>query len=537
MRKAIGLSALLVSAAGYVFLQTAPAPPRLASLMPAGAMLYLEAADFGRLLRDWDASKVKTEWLESDNYAVFSRSNLFSKLEGVYGEYGSAAGFCPGLASLIEIAGAESALALYDIREVEFLYISRVANAQLAQSQLWALRDKFEQRQAGGFTFYLRSDPQFSRTVAFAVAQGYLLVATRDDLIARALSLVAGRREPNVAGQRWYQDAIAAAARPGELRLVMNLDALVDSVHFRSYWIQRNASTLRQYWAGIADVSRSNAGITEKRVLLRTSAPPDSTAGSAAVASLIRLVPPEAGLYKAQTTDSSSATATIVKKLIAADVRAAQDWRYAPQAVSPDVQAGSEADLETRIDEPPLAADTGLAQSVADVRDLLDKTGVQGILELQSSLPSGGAFVRTPSVVILSASSSWDPAAVQTALTSAVKRVWTTSAIGAGFVAGTAGRHAIQRLDGLGTLLFAVRGSLLLLGNDQGLLVSALDRVGTNNAGNPYTYTAGFRHARERANFGRLMTALDYSSSNGEQGYSFTRSANEPPFFWGIWPA
>ena len=77
------LTALLLSTAGLVFLQTTPSATKLATLMPSGALLYLEAPDFGRLLRDWDASKVKADWLESANYEVFSRSNLFTKLQEV----------------------------------------------------------------------------------------------------------------------------------------------------------------------------------------------------------------------------------------------------------------------------------------------------------------------------------------------------------------------------------------------------------------------------------------------------------------------
>ena len=117
------------------------------------------------------------------------------------------------------------------------------------KSQLWAVRGKFEQRQAGGVSFYLRTDPASKRTVAFAFAKGYLLLATRDDLLAQALELLAGGGNPSVASDRWYREATAAAPNSGELRLVMNLETLVKSVYFRSYWVQRNASTLRRYWA------------------------------------------------------------------------------------------------------------------------------------------------------------------------------------------------------------------------------------------------------------------------------------------------
>ena len=208
MKRALLLATLLLSAAGYVFLQTPAPAPRLATFMPSGALLYLEAPDFGRLLRDWDESKVKADWLESANYAVFSRSNLFTKLEEVYGQYVEAAGFVPGLQGIREIAGTDSALALYEIRDVEFLYVSHVGDADLMKSQLWAVRDKFEQRQAGGTAFYVRTDAASKRTVAFAFTKGLLLLATRDDLVAqswncwRAAGIRASHRTAGIARRR-----------------------------------------------------------------------------------------------------------------------------------------------------------------------------------------------------------------------------------------------------------------------------------------------------------------------------------------------
>src|ERR1039457_5179852 len=167
MKRALLLAALLVSAAGYVFLQTTAPAPQLATLMPRGALLYLEAPDFGRLLRDWDESKVKADWLDSGNYAVFSRSNLFTKLEEVYGQYGEAAGFVPGLENIVQIAGTDSALALYEIRDVEFLCRRCVPHANQRKSLWGGARNKREPRQAGGVSFYLRTGAASKRTVAF----------------------------------------------------------------------------------------------------------------------------------------------------------------------------------------------------------------------------------------------------------------------------------------------------------------------------------------------------------------------------------
>jgi hypothetical protein len=535
----------LLSAAGYVFLQTvSPAPP-LATLMPSGALLYLEAPDFSGLLRDWDGSKVKADWLVSANYDVFSRSLLFSKLHDVYGEYGEAAGFLPDLKSVIEIAGKESALALYGIRDVEFLYIGRVADADFVKSPLWAVRDKFEQRQAGGVSFYLRQDAASKRTVAFAFAKGYLLLATRDDLVAQSLELLAGGGKPSVASDRWYRDSVgipqespqepARASNPAELRLVMNLESLVKSAYFRSYWVQRNASTLRRYWAGVVDVRRAGGNFTESRVFLRVpeaAGPAAGAPGSAAVSSLLALVPPEAGLYKAWLFDESSdAAAAIVEKLIAPQPQGSPDSRYAPSAVSLDLRAGSEGDLETRIDEQPLPSGPGISDSVAAVRAMIDKAGGRALLLVQSSSPAAGTFLQMPSVIVLEAGQDWDPGSVRISLTAAAGTLWTTSQLGAAWAGGTAGRYPVERMDGLASLIFANRGHLLFLSNDALLLTAVLDRAGAQPPTAAATYAAGFRHLRERPNYERVMAALDFTSPAGNADFGRPGGPGAPSFF------
>ena len=522
MKRASLIVGLLLCAAAYVFLQTVPSTPKLATLMPSGALLYVEAPDFSRLLRDWNTSQVKADWLRSSNYAVFSRSNLFTKLQGVYTGYGDAAGFLPDLPHLIEIAGTDSALALYGIRDVEFLYISRIAQSDLAKSQLWAVRDKFQQRQAGGVDFYLRTDPASKRTVAFAFAKDHLFLATRDDLLAQALELLAGSSNPSIASDPWYRDSVAAAvdSNPRELRLVMNLESLLKSTYFRAYWIQRNASELRQYTAGLADAGRADGNIVENRVFLHAA---NGAANSADIGSLLALVPPEVGLYRiAQIEDPAATAALIAQKLIGTPTQHGRDRREAPEAAPEDQRTGSEADLETRIDEQPLPQDAGFADSVESIRALLAKTGVQSMLVVESSAPVAGTFFQTPSVIVLRAASGWDPASVRTTLSDAAAKLWTTSRVGAAWTSSNLAQYSVNRLDGLGNLLFVNRGELLFVSNDLQLLTTAANRFGAAPANaTPLTYAAGFRHARERANYQRLMIALDFGAGSNPGAPSF----------------
>jgi len=511
MKRALLCGVLLVWGAGLVLLQTTPPATKLAAWMPSGALIYLESPDFGRLMRDWDSSKVKADWLNSDNYAAFSRSNLFTKLAEVYGQYGEAAGFAPGLKSVMEIAGTDSALALYEIREAEFLYITRIGDAELAKAQLWAVRDKFERREAGGVSFYLRTDPASKRTVAFVFAKGYLLLATRDDLMAQALELLGGGSKPSIASDRWYSESTAAAGGRGKLRMALNVESLVKSVYFRSYWIQRNASMVRRYWAETADVKLAPGSITETRVLLR--APDPASAGvepaGDAVSSLLEWVPPEAGVYKvSRACEPADAAGLIVEKLIGPQRQRVGDWRRAPMPVPADDRAGSEGDLETRIDEQPLPPDEGRADATGAVRELVEKTGCRAWMSVQQS-STAGPFVEMPAVIAVNGEHEWDGNAVSAALGTAAGKLWSTSQLGARWVAGTEGQHPVKRLNGLGVLIFAASGRLLFISNDVRFLTAVLDRRGAKAPSATLVYAAGFRHLREHINYERVMRALE----------------------------
>src|SRR5208282_419972 len=105
-------------------------------------------------------SREKTKWLASDNYQVFSRSRLFLRLQEAQTQFATAAGAPPDMALLDSLAGGESALALYDIGNLEFLYITRMPSARAMQNVLWGNRAKFEPRKAADIPYYVRTEPE-----------------------------------------------------------------------------------------------------------------------------------------------------------------------------------------------------------------------------------------------------------------------------------------------------------------------------------------------------------------------------------------
>jgi hypothetical protein len=224
-----------------------PAAAPLSRYVPAGSLLYLQAKDFSALLADWNTSPEKRQWLLSSNYEVFSRSRLFLRLQDAATEFENAAGLPPNMNFVAQVLGTESALALYDIGKLQFLYVTRRAPASSMQSSLWQSRSKFEARSAGNATFYVRRDEKSGREVAFAVNGDLLLLATREDLIANALQLMQGSQDRTVETEPWWAGAVAGTGPEGDLRMVLNLEKIVPSPYFRSYWIQQNITDLKQY--------------------------------------------------------------------------------------------------------------------------------------------------------------------------------------------------------------------------------------------------------------------------------------------------
>ncbi len=274
----------------FGFAQTGP--PALASLFPSGALLYLEAKDFGALLAQWDSADEKKTWLESPSYQVFQRSQLLLRLSSAQGEFAAAAGVPADYGLANSIAGGNSALAMYRIGDLEFLYVTRLPQARLIQTGLWKARASYQTRNAGGAIYYVKTDKDSRRVAAFAAAGDLLILATKEELIGGALELLARSSRPAVIAEPWFTQAVQAAA-PGahDLRMVYNLERLTRTAQFRRHWLQRNVAELAEFSAGLTDLEKTAGEIRERRVLLRATRGADRTAGEAAAGQLVVLAP------------------------------------------------------------------------------------------------------------------------------------------------------------------------------------------------------------------------------------------------------
>ena len=502
----------------------------LDQVTPEGALLYIEAQNFSRLLSDWNGSPEKAKWLQSENHLVFSQSRMFFRLQRFYEYFAATAGVSPNTEFIAEAAGKESVLALYDIGKVEFLYVTHLPSAGFLSSVLWRSRTKFQPRSAGGIEFFTRKDESSGQAVAFAVAGDYLLLATRDDLMAHALELLAGQPGSSIRQEPWFSKAVAEApATGGDLRMVLNLEKIGVAPQFRSYWIQQNITEMEGYTAAVSDLYRQGRVYREERVLLRKAqeAATGKTETPATLDALLPLVPHDSGFYQTSISTPQEAMDVLEEKIRSPRAHMAHTQSVAPQSLLTNGEIGSESDLDVRIDETRIdstrtddpriddgrrdvAAGPSKENSSSGLRRQFEQADARAFLVIHGTRRNQDDVLLTiPSVVVIAASRDWNLHALQSALQTDLASSLTAATLGLGWKpVNQAGGYF--ELDGIHPLQLAVRGKLLYMSNQPEMLISVLEAKNTADQPRGATYAAGFNHTQERQNFYELTAALDH---------------------------
>ena len=553
------LAAALTAGGVYAALEvTTNAAPSLAACAPPGALLAIESPDFSALLHSWNNSPEQHRWLAGDDYADFSRSRLFGRLGQAQSEFAAAAGLAPDSNFIEQVAGSQSLFAWYDIGNLEFLYITRLPPERLAGMPLLAMRDRFEQRQAGGVTFYVRNSEDAAnaapavaavasdgganprpRTVAFATRGDMLLLATREDLVAGALEQMAHPGGRSLATDPWYAASAAAAnEKPGDLRLTLDLRKITRSPYFRTYWVQQNITATRRYTAALSDLYREPGVFREERFLLPSSAAQPSL--DADLTPVLHFLPPDI-VYRAVAHPSADDTlAEIDDKLLAHSAAGIPSPHQAPSADLSVPIAGDPSDLDDRIDTAKAPTDSR-ATALAALQALLKANAPIAMLSISSasdkpapsreSSDQSNIFSTVHTGLVLATGTSCDAAAWRNALTAALSPRVSVGDAGLHWSVQHDAKISWSQLDGSFPLVFAADGNTCLLASDSGMLLAMLSAHDAPAAHQiPASSIAGFSHAAQRAPLLKLAALLDH---RGGGNTNAAGAGGKPPFFSG----
>ena len=506
-------SAFLIAAfIGYP--QLSPVVLTLAEKMPPGALLFVEAANLGGLLSECSGSREKTEWLGSANYEAFLRSGLLGRLDGASTEFTQASGVANDWNFLTSVAGAQSAMAIYDIGNMKFVYISRLPSAKLAQSKIWQARTTYATRTASGKNYFVKSDGPSRRTACLANDGDLLILTTDESLMASTLAQLASPAG-SLRSQPWFSAAWNPAEGNSELHMVFNVGDLLKTPHFRSYWVQQNASQLKQFSAGASSLVRQAASWTESRILLRNE--PLTSAPNSPLNSLANAMPPNAGFYKAWSApDPQELAALIGYRLLGGKQQAAIPYNSAPSEAGV-TESEDSGDLETRIDDAPLKEASAGFNGESWMR-FFGRNIPKSALAIGGTRPGpDGVFTTTETAIVMEfggplAGDDWPAAMIES-----MEGLHSVSRLGLRWQQRRTGNNAYQALEGLLPLYGSQIGTRLILSNSESLLVEVLSSTGAAPVAldASTTYFSHFRHGKERPAFGQLMRMIDAAPSPG----------------------
>jgi len=570
---AIVALSLLVAGVVWAALDAAAPKVDLAAWVPQGALLSIESPDFAGLLKDWNASQEQATWLKSDDYAVFSRSRLLGRLQQAQKQFAAAAGLPVDGALLQEMAGTQSFFAWYDIGKLQIVYITRMTPAMAEQSRLLQRRKQFETRQAGGVTFYVKSseadEPATDsdstaasstandatsvadsnaastgppQTVAFAEKGDWLILSTDEDIMSQTLELMSkkeGAGDDSLANETWYKEAKAATSSPaGDLRMVLNMEAIVKTPYFRTYWIQQNITEMKQYKSAVADLYRDADGLREERVLLPASGSAQEASPDIDLGKLAALVPDHIVIYRALAKPTEAdALAALQQKVLTRNITEYEETRTAPTADMSTPQAGNVTDLESRIDEPAVAV-VSTQDSNPLLKAALHNASLQAMMTLDrngADSKSANAWTPFASAVVLWSSQDWDLHAMQEAIRQSVQQNLTAGGLGLAWQQKTATGFSYFTTSDAHSLQIAVSGHLCVISDDAPLLIDILQKQQANTSKpQPALMIAGFDHSAARGPFAQwtaIVDGLHQPTPSQPAGAPVQDAGQQPPFF------
>ena len=514
-RRSIVVSALVSLVAVLIgYSQLSPVVPTLAEKMPPGALLFVEAANLGGLLSEWSGSREKTEWLRSANYEAFLRSGLLGRLDGASTEFTQASGVANDWNFLTSVAGAQSAMAIYDIGNMKFIYVSRLPSAKLAQSKIWQARTSYSTRTASGKNYFVKSDGPSRRTACLASDGDLLILTTDESLMAATLAQLASPTG-SLRSQPWFSAAWNPAEGNSELHMVFNLNDLVKTPHFRSYWVQQNVSQLNQFSAGASSLARQAASWTESRILLRNE--PLTAAIKSPLNSLANAMPQNAGFYKAWSAPEPEELAALIGyRLLGGKQQAAIHYNSAP-AEAGVTESGNSGDLETRIDDAPMKEASAGFNRESWLR-FFARNVPRSALAIGGTRPGpDGVFTTTESAIVIEfdkplVGDEWTGAMVES-----MEGLHSVSRLGLRWQLRRTRSNAYQALEGLLPLYGSQIGSRVILSNSETLLAEVISATGAAPMALDAStiYFAQFRHGKERPAFGQLMRMIDSAPTPG----------------------
>jgi hypothetical protein len=292
----------------------------LAADVPRGALLYAQFSDLPPLVKRWDESKLKEQYLASTNFQQFQSRHLALKLIERWEEFNDAVGFSLDALTVGEAAENRAALAVYDIGRLEMIFVAPISEEKLAATKFFQNTDQFEETELPDGTVYYSRDVaaeggRRQQKFAFASARGRIVLATSEQLLLRTLSNINGKSNHDSLSDDPLFKSLSAEVAPHFLTVWMDQAKLNADWYFKHYWIMRNVEQLKNIRACLLDLELQDGKWIEHRdFLLSGQATVKSPFVPAEAAQrILASIPDDAPYFKLRALAEAQSAAAIVR--------------------------------------------------------------------------------------------------------------------------------------------------------------------------------------------------------------------------------
>ena len=298
---------------------------RLAGAMPIGAMVYVQTRDLSGLMKAWLSSSVHEKFYKSASFTAFSKSHIYLKLQDRKKDFESALGFGFDESRLAELAGGMSAISLYDIGNLELVFITEVARERAVATALFKQAPQFQERPSANGVYYVHDvttdGGELRQQFCFAHVAGKLIVTTTEGLMVRTLGNIKAAGSDSLLANVLGTLEGAKGFASHEATVWLDQARLNRNRHFNSYWIHHNidgpaGASLANIETGILDLRITPQGMNEER-WFKMAAGQGARAGDAAnknlvaitgdqASALLRYIPADAQLAEVRAQSSGA---------------------------------------------------------------------------------------------------------------------------------------------------------------------------------------------------------------------------------------
>jgi len=276
--QSIAIVLALIVVAFVVFARTGHKPRGeygLANDLPRGAFVYAQFSNLPALIEEWDRSQLKERYLKSTNYQQLQHRHLALKLISRWEEFNNALGFPIDVPAISGAAETKAALAVYDIGQLDLVFIAPLSDEKIALTQFFTNKDQFEEAEAPGGDVYYRQEVEADhgrqkQVLAFATISGRFILASNENLLLRTIANIERRNSKDSLADDPAFSSLSQKLKPHFVTVWVDQTKLNSDYYFKHYWLLQNMDQLKGIRAGMFDLEQQEGRWIERREFLTT---------------------------------------------------------------------------------------------------------------------------------------------------------------------------------------------------------------------------------------------------------------------------